>query len=362
MIEKGKISALQMALLMHPTILATAALSVPAITMEKAGTDMWMTPVLSSVVGFLAVLISYRLHRRYPRKTLTEYCHLVLGAWLGKIAAAVYLISFLYTMGIILREYGEFIVGTFLAKTPMVWVILCLVALCAYAVHEGLEVLGRSAQILIPGATLVIFGMLVIMLPDMQLKHMLPVMENGPLPAVRGSIVPMSWFSQFIMITYMLPYLSRPDKGLKWGYISVAAVMITLLAINLSILLLFGPLSRDLSYPFLVAVRYVALADFIEHIESLLMAVWLIGMFVKVSVVYYASALGAAQCLGLSDYRPLIVPLGFLAILFSIWSAPNYETLKELLGMELPYFALLMQVLLPALLLALGALKGGRAA
>ncbi|MBB6671550.1 GerAB/ArcD/ProY family transporter [Cohnella nanjingensis] len=361
MIEKGKISALQMALLMHPTILSTAALSVPAITMEKAGTDMWITPALSSVVGFLTVYLSCRLHRRFPKETLIEYCRSILGAYLGKAAAVVYLISFLYTMGIILREYGEFIVGTFLVKTPMIWVILCLVAVCAYAVREGLEVLGRAAQILIPGATFVIFGMLVIMLPDMHLKHMLPILENGPLPPLLGSIVPMSWFSQFIMVSFMLPYLSQPNKGLKWGYISVAAVLITLLAINLSILLLFGPLSKEFSYPFLNAVRYVALADFLEHIESLLMAAWLIGMFIKVVVVYYAAALGTAQWLGLPDYRPLIVPLGFLAILFSIWAAPNYQALKEILGTELPFFALTMQVVLPACLLGLAAIKGGRA-
>ncbi|MDQ7864807.1 hypothetical protein RCO48_38045 [Peribacillus frigoritolerans] len=40
------------------------------------------------------------------------------------------------------------------------------------------------------------------------------------------------------------------------------------------------------------------------------MAVWIVGAFVKISVFYYASALGTAQWLNLSDYCPVVWPIG----------------------------------------------------
>ncbi len=52
MIEKGKISAAQMAMMMYPTIIATAILLVPAITARHANQDMWLSPLWASLIGF----------------------------------------------------------------------------------------------------------------------------------------------------------------------------------------------------------------------------------------------------------------------------------------------------------------------
>ncbi|TKH09627.1 spore gernimation protein, partial [Peribacillus simplex] len=43
--EKGKISSLQMAFMMYPTIVATAVLGVPSITAKYAKTDLWLSPI-----------------------------------------------------------------------------------------------------------------------------------------------------------------------------------------------------------------------------------------------------------------------------------------------------------------------------
>ncbi|WP_219838713.1 endospore germination permease [Paenibacillus sp. R14(2021)] len=360
MIEKGRISPIQLAIFLQPFILATVSLSVPTITMITAGRDMWMTPILSSVTGFWIVYVCYRLHVRFPKQTFIQYTDAILGTYLGKTVTLMYLINFLYSNGIIVREYGEFIVGTFLLETPMIFIIVCLIAVCAYATFQGLEVWVRVAQLLIPMAIFLIFLMLVIMAPDMHVKEMLPILEYGPLPALRGSIVPSSWYSQFFVIALFLPYVkAEPAKVLKWCMISVASVVLTMLSINLSILFLFGEMNKGLSYAFLTAVRYISLSEFIEHIESILMAIWLVAIFIKVTVVYYLAVLGTAQWLKVPDYRVLVFPVGLLMVLFSIWAAPNFEVLKHLLGTSLPLFSLFFQVLIPMLLLWIAVLKGG---
>ncbi len=38
---------------------------------------------------------------------------------------------------------------------------------------------------------------------------------------------------------------------------------------------------------------------------------------------YYVSALGTAQWLNLSDYRPVVWPIGILIVIFSLWSLPT---------------------------------------
>lgn len=53
------------------------------------------------------------------------------------------------------------------------------------------------------------------------------------------------------------------------------------------------------------------------------MVMWVAGIFVKVTVLYHAGVLGLAQWLGLSDYRPLILPMGALLTAGSVLLLPT---------------------------------------
>ena len=65
------------------------------------------------------------------------------------------------------------------------------------------------------------------------------------------------------------------------------------------------------SVPFSTAVQYINIADFFTHLESLVMAFWIMGAFIKMAVLLYILSLGIAQWLNLSDYRPLVFPVAF---------------------------------------------------
>ncbi|WP_338044698.1 hypothetical protein [Paenibacillus periandrae] len=44
-----------------------------------------------------------------------------------------------------------------------------------------------------------------------------------------------------------------------------------------------------------------------------MMAIWVMGTFVKITIYYYAVLLGIAQWRSLSNYRPLVFPIGTAA-------------------------------------------------
>jgi len=71
----------------------------------------------------------------------------------------------------------------------------------------------------------------------------------------------------------------------------------------------------------------------------------------KVAVFYYALVLGTAQWLNLEDYRPIIFPMGFLILLFAVWSAPSLMELVHYLGSTSPFYRISIQVGIPLLLL-----------
>ncbi|WP_205672449.1 endospore germination permease [Ammoniphilus sp. YIM 78166] len=357
MIEKGKISALQMAFMMYPLVVATGDLLIPAITGKLAERDMWLSPIWASLGGFLTVYVVYQLSRLYPKQTIIQYSQQIAGRIPGKLLGFLILFYIYYADSMILRQYGEFVVGIFLPTTPMILVIGSMTLLSAFAVGGGVEVLGRESQMFVP--IVILFWILTILLtlPDMETDNMFPILAKGIMPSLLGSIPPMGWFTHFMVLAFLLPFLGEGEKGLKWANISVIAIMVTLAAINIAVLLVFGGLSAKLIYPAMSVARYISLADFLEHLESITMAIWVVGVFLKFSVYYYALALGTAQWLNLSDYRPVVFPLGFLLAASSIWMGPNLSYLASFLGTIAPFYNISSELLIPILLLLIALLR-----
>jgi spore germination protein KB len=146
-------------------------------------------------------------------------------------------------------------------------------------------------------------------------------------------------------------------KGMKSGMMSVFAVMMTLIVVNLTVLFVLGSTTSTKLYPLMSVSRYISLADFFEHVESAAMAVWIVGAFVKISVFYYASALGTAQWLNLSDYRPVVWPIGILIVIFSLWSLPSAMDVSRNDTNVFPLQGILMQTIIPLLLLVIAVVR-----
>lgn len=357
MIERGKISAFQMGLLMYAAILATAILIVPSLTMERAGRDMWLSPVWGLFLGLALILTTHRLHALNPGQTLIAIGDRVLGRLLGKLFGFLFFFTYLHDLGFVAREYSEFVVGSFLPQTPTIFVVSCMIAVCAYAVRGGLEVIARCAQLFIPFFVFFLLLFIALLIPDFNPEHMFPMLENGIKPSIKGSLVLQSWFADFFILSFLFPIVADRPKSLRWGLLSLVAVTGTMVITNIAVLLLFGDITVGFTYPLMIATRYIALADFIEHLEAFLMAIWLLGMFVKICVYYYLLVHIAAEWLGLSDYRLIVPPLGLLVTVFSVWVTPNLQVMAQFFATSGAIYLWVVKGALPMLLLGVALVR-----
>lgn len=352
MIEKGKISSLQLAILFYPTIIASSLLSVPNATTRHAKNDLWFSPILASLVGVLVVFVVWKLYTYYPKQTVIQYSEKILGKFLGKVFGGLLIFTLLFSNGLATRQYGDLMIGAFLPLTPVFVVNGAFLLVSAYAVRGGLEVVARTAQIFIPIYVFSICLLVLFLIPDYKIEYLFPMFEHGIMPSVKGATAPGSLFVQYFLITYMLPFIKDEDQTMKWSMISLGAVTLTLVVLNLVILFLFGSdLIGSLNYPVLTAARFISVAEVFEHLESLVVAIWVSGTFIKMSVQYYVTVLGLAQLFGLSDYKALVFPVGLLNALFGYWGIPNFSMVSYLIAKVLLPFSFTIYVVLPFLLL-----------
>ncbi|MBO8162917.1 MAG: endospore germination permease [Brevibacillus sp.] len=356
MIERGKISAGQMAIMLYLAITPTAILTVPSISFQYARQDFWISPLWAGT-AIATVFVALRLHRMYPGLNLLQVSERVLGRLSGKLIGFIILFMYLYLDALVIREYGDFVVGAFLRQTPLIVVSGCMVLVSALAVRGGVEIVARFGQLFLP-AFLVFFLFIILpIIPDLNVTFMLPVMAEGIMPSISGSGILQVWYSEFITISFLLPFVADRRKAAKSCTFAILAVILTLVISNLTTLLLLGELTDKYNYPFLVVARYISVADFFAHLESLFMAIWVLGVFVKICVFYYVTVLGTAQWLNLPDYRTIVFPIGFMITFFSMWMAPGYQELIFAIETTVTYYQLTAFVVIPVILFCIASIR-----
>ncbi|MBT2291220.1 endospore germination permease [Paenibacillus albidus] len=332
MMEKGKISAAQLGLLFYSVAAYDGILYIPKITGKEAGHDLWISPILAHLPGLLFVLMLLRLSRMFPEETIFQYSRRLLGPWLGKLAGVAVTFYGINLTSVILREYGDFISAVFLRKTPTLIAVGGMVLLVSYAVRGGVEVLARLAQLFVP-LTFLVFGLMVILsIPEWDVNNIFPIMGKGILPSVKGAIIPFSWFSGYLMLGIYFPFVSNQRKTTAYTLLTWLGLMVTMSVSGLVSVFLFGRHISKLNYPFIEVARYIGIGEFLQHVDALLLIVWLPGTFIQLTTYMYTAVFGTSQLLGLQQYRQLVFPIGLLTLVMSMWPTSSVDEFEIYLG------------------------------
>lgn len=269
----------------------------------------------------------------------------------------VVLLFLLHINGGILLQFASFLQATIYPNIPPVIMLGGLALLCAIAVRAGIEVLGRLAQLIIPWLMLMWGALLLLTIPDWNVAKLLPIMEHGIAPPLKGSTLHLGWYGQVFLLSFLLPYLDRSKRGVKTGVFTVVGIMITFTSFGLAGVFVFGATMQTMTFPLMDLVRYIRIGDFFQHLDAILLVAWVVGMFFQVAVWHFCFVTGTAQWLGLSNYRSLALPLGFLLLINSFWFAPTLPQFSHFVMASYPYYSTLVMYVIPLLLLLLATIR-----
>lgn len=357
MLEKGKISGFTILFILQNLVGANSVTFLPAITSKFAGRDSWMVSIIGSIPAIAVILIITELGRRFSGKTIIEYVQIILGNRVGKAVGTLYLFFFVHTTGITIREFGEMTSTFMLNQTPIIVLILIFTLLAAFAVHYGLEIIGRVTVSVMPVVLTLYTGLLLLSLQNANFNNLLPVLENGFFPVLMGSIPHSAMRGEVVLLAMLLPFLAEPGKGRVLGVWSVIFLGVFLVADAVVNTLVFGPSTARLVFPTFTLSREILVGG-ILRLDVFWIFNWLAGIFVKISIFYYAVVLGTAQLLNLKDYKPLVLPTGVILVALSILSVENSAGIPVYLTTGFPPFAYLIEWIIPLILLLITIMRG----
>lgn len=356
MLEKGKISSRQAMYLIVNVILPTAILFLPQMMYVEAKQDAWLSAFIAIAYGLLVGEIFIRLCRRFPEQTVVEYAPRLLGTVAGFITGLIYVAFFLHIDAYIVREFAELLVTNFLSETPIIVIIVSIVAATTYSVRHGLEVMARLNEIILPLMFLMLATLLTVNISGIKLENLLPVLENGPIPPLMGFTPTLVFFAETVVILMLAPYINRPFEPRPLVTRAVLTVGLLQLLTVLLIITVLGDLTRYMLFPALVLAR-VRIGAFISSIDPVILLFWIMGGFIKIAVFQYCAVLGAAQLFRLKNYGPVAVASGIVLVVLADVLWKNSAELASQIAREITPFFLTVEVAIPLLLLIVAAVR-----
>ncbi|WAA12711.1 GerAB/ArcD/ProY family transporter [Fervidibacillus halotolerans] len=348
-----KLTERQLRMLVILYVVGSSILFTPATLAQEAKQDAWIASLISVLIGLFIGYIILKLYKVFPNLTMIEIIEHLLGKWLGKIVGFTFFLFSFLLASLVLRNLGEFIITEILPETPILYVHILVLLAVIQGVRYGIHVIGRSAEILSFFFFFMYFFFVLFLTPQLRFENIQPIFDVGIKPIIRATL-PYIGFP-FLEVVIFLMVLNKANKNQQvdrsfLSGIVIGGLMISLITI-ISILVLGADLTERNNYPSYILGKKISIGKFIERIEALIAIIWMITIFVKLSILYYASAESLKQLFQFKRYEFLLFPLGMIIIVLAFIIYPNISYTYYFISRIWFFYSATFGFLLPVLLL-----------
>lgn len=356
----SKITSMQFIQLIIISRIILAFITLPSLKAAPENQDVWISTALSFFIMLLLSIPTYLLWIKFPNQSIIQYSKTLLGNWVGGLIGFLIICFIIHTISLSLSQISMFFTSAIMPETPDLFFIFSLVLCCAYAVFKGIEVLGRISEIVAPLIIISTIAALLILSKIIQLDSLLPVMEKGVFSVMQGSFYEAGNTFEVLIFAMLLPNLNDRQKG-KTVFIASFLILVSLLLIiSITILGIWGSNeAKSLLFPFAFTLKLAEVTDIIERVEIIYISLWTLGFFIKISLLYYLSAVGVSHLFNFKEYKHFVIPIGSIVIPLSIIMTPNIIELREFLSYKtFTLYSLVFILFIPTILLITSYIRG----
>lgn len=356
--NNDQISSVQLGMILSVTIIGVGILTLPRVLTEAVGPDGWIVLLLGSFVTLIIGLLMSRLVKKFPKKSFVEFNNDSTGKFLGGIVSigfCIYLISF---AAVETRICGEIIREYLLLNTPIEVLMITLLFTASYLVRSGIEPIARMSQIIFPIVIIIAIGIIIPVLPEIDLTNFLPIFKTPFLKILKS--IPISFFS-FMGIELILIFSTFviDKKNIKKHVcLSIGVVSAIYMFILIVIVGRFGiEETTHIIWPSLELFKTVDLPGaFIENIEVFVIAIWILSVFMTLVTVYFGGSLLLSNIIESKEQNYFVLPI--LPLIYYIALIPdNIAQAGDYMDKFSNYIGTFYVIILPILLLTISTFK-----
>ncbi|AIS53255.1 spore germination protein [Thermoanaerobacter kivui] len=345
--SEKKISTKQLIFLLVTTVLSTADVFLPSYVALAAKQDSWISVLIAFVISVAIFVFYYKLAMLFKENTLFSYVDKIAGKFIGKIIAILYLLFLLHGISLVMRELIEIIANAFMPHTPSIVFYIVLMIAVMYTVSKGFLAIVKLNEMLFPFGMLLLAFVITLSIPKVDMSNFLPILENGIKPPIIGAIPILSFTLESVIILLIFPHISEKQKALKGSIISHGILAFSLILGVLAIGIFGAKTASNFQFTALEMVRNMRISDYIQRFDSLVMALWIMGIYLKIVIFTYLFAKGLAETINSVDYRFILLPLATLLIPLAQNVSESLDGLYTYIQRYFPFEAFWFEVFFP---------------
>ncbi len=325
----------------------------------EAKRDAWIAVGLGWVAAIPMILIYARIHYIFPSKDMFDIVELCFGKFIGKIITVVFVGYAIYWTADVLNNYGQFIEVVSFAETPKIMPIIVMAILCMWGIKGGIEILGRWSRFFFLFPLVILMMIIILSIDNMNIKNIEPILKEGYNPLIKGAFSVFSQpFVQMIAFTMIFSCFDKKNAPYKIYFIpfAIAGVYMTLLTL-INILVLGSDRATSVYYPAYAMVSKIDIGHILQRVEAIISISFILGGFVKVSVLLLCVCKGISKVFNYEGYRFIIAPIGLIIINLSYFQYDSVMNYMEFNSDIWPYYFFPFQVILPIIIWIVGEIK-----
>ncbi|WP_145410023.1 GerAB/ArcD/ProY family transporter [Paenibacillus xylanexedens] len=310
MLEHGRLGMRQLTTLTIMTIVGDMLMIYPSVISLYSEQNAWLYAFIGIPLGMGLIYLFVKLASTYPGENLVGISRKILGFWPGTLVSLFYLIYFILGCATPTRIVGDFMTGQIFVYTPIWVIILIFVIAIGWALHNGLETIGRTSEILVPVIVIFIFILVVCLLPQGALSQLEPYVDSNIRQLTQGLLVSFVYpVGEAIPILMILPYASQQAHRTRDLLFAAGfANFLLALLVTISMLVMGLFLTQHNVFTSFALAQKISIGNFFQRIEAFMASSWLISTYFKCTVYLYAFVLGTAELFRFKNYQFLILP------------------------------------------------------
>ncbi|MFJ7183710.1 GerAB/ArcD/ProY family transporter [Lysinibacillus xylanilyticus] len=358
--EKEIISSRQFMIITLLFSIGTAILFLPASVTIEAKQDAWIAAIIGVVLSLPLIKLFVAFGNRTPTLTFVEANEKILGSFFGKFTSIGFILICLLSSGELLYFIGLFMRTEIMPETPTMAFAFLFSIIIIYAAFLGIEVFARSAEILFPIFMLIFIIFVICISPSIKIENLQPILETPKKSIFFSMIRFISLFSfPLAVLLTIFPSAVNVQKSAQKGFYigSIIGGIVLVTIITLCILVLGPENTASRTFPSYSLAKRISIGNFLQRIEVILATMWIISIYIRTFMYFYAAVVGIAQICKIKNHRPLIFPLGMIILGISQIVHPNIIHSDIYNRDTWPIFSFVVLVFLPLVLLIVAKIR-----
>ncbi|WBW95646.1 GerAB/ArcD/ProY family transporter [Oceanirhabdus sp. W0125-5] len=337
-------------------IIGSSSIVVPGLPAKK---DVWLAIILSVIMALPMAIIASRLHVIFPGKDIFDIVEICFGKFIGKLLILIFSWFVFKLAAEVLRNSSQFLNASNLTSTPLIVPMICTSTFILYIVKKGLPVMGKFAEFVLIFPVTFIFVITFLLIPEMNIYNVVPVLEEGMGPVIKGALGALSFpFGQTVLFSMLFSIFNEKKSPYKIYISGLLIGGLLLLITSLTNILVLGfNTASSLYFPSVSTATRINILGTLQRLEIIPTLTFIIGQYLKISILILCACKGLSKTFDCEDYRFIATPICFLMVSLCYTLHGNIMEFYEWVAKVLPYSSLPVQVFIPILIWIIAEIK-----